>query len=201
MTKKPAHLQHPDFNLEAILALLGVLLGFLFIVVIYLLENPNEALSTWGVPLILFLVTCYALGLTIIATIISHEVSFYLANKLLEIDAEEFPQIEFTEFKRNTQRSLRQIIKLLLYFIFGFGLFLINLASFAAAKIFYSYFIVIEDVITLLWGPGVLLLARMSVMFVVQFVLIIPFAKYQGYLWDLFQRVERITIAKPNSKK
>jgi len=201
MTKKPAHLQHPDFNLEAILALLGVLLGFLFIVVIYLLENPNEALSTWGVPLILFLVTCYALGLTIIATIISHEVNFYLANKLLEIDAEEFPQIEFTEFKRNTQRSLRQIIKLLLYFIFGFGLFLINLASFAAAKIFYSYFIVIEDVITLLWGPGVLLLARMSVMFVVQFVLIIPFAKYQGYLWDLFQRVERITIAKSNSKK
>ena len=199
--KKPARLKRPDFNLEAILALLGVLLGFLFIVVIYLLENPHEALSTWGVPLVIFLITCYALGLTIIATIISHEANFYLANRLLEIDAEDFPEAKFTELKRNTQRNLRRSIQLLLYFVFGFGLFLINLASFAAAKFFYSYFIVIEEVITLLWGPIALLLARMSVMFVVQFVLIIPFAKYQGYLWDLYLSVERIPHAKSKPKK
>ena len=172
------------------------LLGFLFIVVIYLLENPHEPLSTWGVPLVMFLVTCYALGLTIIATIISHEVSFYLANRLLEIDAEDFPEAKFAELQRNTQRSLRLSIKLLMYFIFAFGLFLINLASFAAAKIFYTFFVGIEDVILLLWGPVVLLLLRMSVMFVVQFVLIIPFAKYQGNLWGLFQSVERIPLDK-----
>ncbi|MFW9934909.1 MAG: hypothetical protein ACFFDU_05325, partial [Candidatus Thorarchaeota archaeon] len=68
MTKQPPKLQRPDVNLEAVLALIGVLLGFLFIVVIYFLEYPHDSLSTWGMPLIMFLTICYALGLTIIGS-------------------------------------------------------------------------------------------------------------------------------------
>ena len=90
MTTRPTKLQRPDFNLEAILALMGVLLGFLFIVVIYFLEFPQEFLTTWGMPLIMFLTICYAIGLTIMGFIISHEINFYLANKMLEIEPEKF---------------------------------------------------------------------------------------------------------------
>jgi hypothetical protein len=198
MTIKPVRIQRPDFNLEAILALLGVLLGFLFIVVIYVLENPQEILSTWGFPLVMFLLVCYAIGLTTITSIISFEVNFYLTNKILEIDPDIFPAVKFEELKQSTQRNLRRSIRLLMFFIFSFGLFLINLASFGAAKIFYSSFVPIEEAILIFWGPIALLIVRVIIMFIVQFILIIPFAIYQGRLWDSFNIIEQM---QPKSSK
>ncbi|MFX1564127.1 MAG: hypothetical protein ACFFDP_12555, partial [Promethearchaeota archaeon] len=173
MNTKPTKLERPDIHLDAILSLVGILLGFLFIVVIYILENPLEFLSTWGMPLIMFLIICYALGLTIIGFIISYEINFYLANKLLKVEPAKFPSAKFSELQHTLQRSLRQTIQMLLYFIFSFGLFLINLASFTASKLFYPSFALIENNMLILWGPIILILIRLLVMFLVQFILII----------------------------
>jgi hypothetical protein len=190
MTNQPATLQRPDINLEAILALIGVLLGFLFIVIIYFLEYPHEALSTWGMPLIMFLAICYALGLTIIGFIISYEINFYLANKSLEIIP--FPAEQYTKLTKSIKQSIRRSIQLLLYFIFSFGLFLINLASFAAAKFFYPFFAQIEDAILVFWGPPGLMVIQLVVMFLIQLILIFPFSRFQGNLWDSFKIVENL---------
>jgi hypothetical protein len=190
LTKQPAKLQRPGVNLEAILALIGVLLGFLFIVVIYFLEYPHEALSTWGMPLIMFLTICYALGLSIIGSIISHEINFFLANKSLEIDP--FPAEQYTKLTQSIKQSLRRSIQLLLYFIFSFGLFLINLASFAAAKFFYPVFAQIENAILVFWGPLGLMIIQLVVMFLIQLILIFPFSRFQGNLWDSFKIIEKL---------
>lgn len=190
MTTKPTKLQRPDVHFDAILALVGILLGFLFVVVIYILEYPHEFLTTWGMPLIMFLTITYALGLAIMGSIISHEINFYLANKMLEIKPKEFPAEKFAKLKHNAQRNLRNTLQLLLYFIFSFGLFLINLACFTASKLFYPTFAMIETSILLLWGPIVLVIIRLLVMFAVQYILIIPFAKFQGDLWDSYKIVE-----------
>ncbi len=200
MTTRPTKLQHPDINLEAILALIGVLLGFLFIVIIYFLEYPDDALTTWGMPLIMFLTICYALGLVIIGSIISYEINFYLANQTLKMDADNFPATKFTELKQNTQRTIRRSIQMLLYFIFSFGLFLINLASFAAAKFFYPTFVKIEGSILLLFGPIALILIRLLVMFLVQLILIIPFSKFQGDLWESYKTIELLQIKNKESE-
>lgn len=192
MTTKPTKLERPDMNLEAVLALIGVLLGFLFIVVIYFLEYPHEASTTWGMPLIMFLTLCYALGLVIIGSIISFEINFYLANKTLKLNADNFSIAKFNELKQNTYQNLRRSIQVLLYFIFSFGLFLINLASFAAAKFFYPVFALIEGSLLLLFGPTVLYLIRFLVMFLVQFILIIPFSRFQGNLWDSYKDIEKL---------
>jgi hypothetical protein len=192
VTAKPTKLERPDVHFDAILALVGVLLGFLFIVVIYFLEYPQEFSSTWGMPLIMYLVICYALGLTIIGYIISHEINFYLANRLVEIAPDPFPTAQFTKLKLDIQRSLRRSIQMFLYFIFSFGLFLINLASFAAGKFFSSIFAHIENNILLLWGPIALVLIRLVVMFIVQLILILPFSRYQGNLWDAFKAIENL---------
>ena len=193
MPTRPAKLQRPDINLEAILALIGVLLGFLFIVVIYFLEYPHEALTTWGMPLIMFLTICYALGLVIMGSIISYEINFYLANKTLKMDPDTFPATKFAELNQNTQQNLRRSIQMLLYFIFSFGLFLINLASYATAKFFYPAFALIEGTILLVWGPIAVLLIRLVVMFLVQLILIIPFSKFQGNLWDSYKDIENLS--------
>ena len=190
MTTKPSKLQRPDVHFDAILALVGILLGFLFVIVIYILEYPHEFLTTWGMPLIMFLTITYALGLAILGSIISHEINFYLAKKLLEINTEEFPAEKFAELRHNAQRNLRSTLQLLLYFIFSFGLFLINLASFTVSKLFASTFVLIETTILLLWGPLAIVIIRLLVMFAVQFILIIPFAKFQGNLWDSFKTIE-----------
>ena len=188
----PKKLQRPDVHFDAILALVGVLLGFLFIVVIYILEYPHEILSTWGMPLVMFLTVTYAIGLVIIGSIISHEVNFYLVNKTLEIEPTKFPSEKFTELQQNMQRALRRTLQMLLYFIFSFGLFLINLACFTASKFFYPVFIVFEDTVTLLYGPLAVVLIRLFGMFVVQLILIVPFAKFQGDLWDSFKTIEAL---------
>jgi hypothetical protein len=190
MAKKPTKLQRPDVHFDAILALVGILLGFLFVVVIYILEYPNEFLTTWGMPLIMFLTITYALGLAIMGSIISHEINFYLANKMLEITPKEFPAEKFAKLTHNAQRNLRSTLQLLLYFIFSFGLFLINLACFTASKFFYPTFAIIETSILLLWGPIGIVTIRLLGMFVVQFILIIPFAKFQGDLWDSYKALE-----------
>lgn len=190
MTTRPTKLQRPELNLDAILALVGVLLGFLFIVVIYILEYPHEILTTWGMPLTMFLTICYALGLTTLGYIISHEINFYLANKLLDVEPEKFPATKFAELRHNTQRTQRRSVQLFLYFMFSFGLFLINLASFTAAKFFYPSFAIIENTILILLGTPALLLIRLLVMFLVQFILIIPFSRFQGNLWDSYKAVE-----------
>jgi hypothetical protein len=198
MTEKPAKLQRPDVHFDAILALVGILLGFLFVVVIYILEYPNEFLTTWGMPLVMFLTITYALGLTVMALIISHELNLYLANRALEIEPRNFPTEKFTELKQNTQRALRRSLQFFLYFMFSFGLFLINLACFAASKLFYPTFLIIETSILFLLGPLVLILIRLLVMFLVQLILIIPFAKFQGDLWDSYQMIEGLQpITKP----
>lgn len=194
MTTRPTKLQRPDINLEAILALIGVLLGFLFIVIIYFLEYPDDALTTWGMPLIMFLTVCYALGLVIMGSIISYEINFYLANQILKMDSDDFPATKFTELKQNTQRAIRRSVQMLLYFIFSFGLFLINLASFTAAKFFYPTFAQLEGVILLLFGPIALILIRLLVMFLVQLILIIPFSKFQGDLWESYKTIELLQI-------
>ncbi len=194
MTTRSTKLQRPDINLEAILALIGVLLGFLFIVIIYFLEYPDDALTTWGMPLIMFLTICYALGLVIMGSIISYEINFYLTNQILKIDSNSFPETKFTELKQNTQRAIRRSIQMLLYFIFSFGLFLINLASFTAAKFFYPTFAQLEGAILLLFGPIALILIRLLVMFLVQLILIIPFSKFQGDLWESYKTIELLQI-------
>ncbi len=198
MTTKPTKLQRPDVHFDAILALVGILLGFLFVVVIYILEYPHEFLTTWGMPLIMFLTVTYALGLSIMGSIISHEINFYLAKKLLETNPEDFPAEKFTELRHNAQRNLRNTLQLLLYFIFSFGLFLINLASFTVSKLFASTFFMIETTILLLWGPLIIVIIRLLVMFAVQFILIIPFAKFQGNLWDSYRTIEELQT---NSKE
>lgn len=190
MTKQPPKLQRPDVNLEAVLALIGVLLGFLFIVVIYFLEYPHDSLSTWGMPLIMFLTICYALGLTIIGSIISYEINFYLASKSLEIIP--FPAEQYTKLTENIKQSIRRSIQLLLYFIFSFGLFLINLASFAAAKFFSPFFTRIENAILIFWGPPGLMIIQLVVMFLIQLILIFPFSRFQGNLWDSVKIIENL---------
>ena len=192
MKTKPTKLQRPDVHFDAILALVGILLGFLFVVVIYILEYPHEFLTTWGMPLIMFLTITYALGLAIMGAIISHEINFYLAKKMLEIQPEEFPTEKFAELRHNAQRSLRNTLQLLLYFIFSFGLFLINLASFTASKLFASTFFMIETSLLLYWGPLAIVIIRLLVMFAVQFILILPFAKFQGNLWDSYKTIEEL---------
>ena len=194
MTTKPTKLQRPDVHFDAILALVGILLGFLFVVVIYILEYPHEFLTSWGMPLMMFLAITYALGLSIMGSIISHEINFYLAKKLLETKPEEFPTEKFTELRHNAQRSLRNTLQLLLYFIFSFGLFLINLASFTVSKLFASTFVLIETTLLLLWGPLAIVIIRLLVMFAVQFILIIPFAKFQGNLWDSYKIIENLQV-------
>jgi hypothetical protein len=188
----PAKLQRPTVHFDAILGLVGVLLGFLFIVVIYILEYPQEMLTTWGMPLMMFLTITYALGLAIIGFIISHEINFYLANKTLEIEPAIFPSEKFAELQENMERDLRRTVQFLLYFIFSFGLFLINLACFTASKFFYPAFAILETMIILLWGPLGVVLIRLLGMFVVQLTLIIPFAKFQGNLWDSYKTIERL---------
>ena len=192
MTAKPTKLQRPDVHFDAILALVGILLGFLFVVVIYILEYPHEFLTAWGMPLMMFLTITYALGLAIMGSIISHEINFYLAKKMIEIRPEEFPTEKFAELRHNAQRSLRNTLQLLLYFIFSFGLFLINLASFTASKLLASTFVPLETSILLHWGPIVVIIIRLLVMFAVQFILIIPFAKFQGNLWDSYKSIEAL---------
>ena len=192
MPTKPKELQRPDVHFDAILSLVGLLLGFLFIVVIYILEYPHEFLSTWGMPLIMFLAITYAIGLIIIGSIISHEINFYLAKKTLEMEPEKFPVEEFTELQQKMQKALRRTLQMLLYFIFSFGLFLINLACFTASKFFYPTFVVFEATITLQWGPLAVVLIRLLGMFVVQLILIIPFAKFQGALWDSFKSIDAL---------
>jgi hypothetical protein len=192
VTTNPQKLQRPDVHFDAILALIGVLLGFLFIVVIYILEYPHEAFTTWGMPLVMFLTITYAFGLIIIGSIISHEINYYLANKALEIEPTKFPAEKFLELQQNMERNLRRTVQTLLYFIFSFGLFLINLACFTAAKFFYPAFVMLETSVTLLWGPFAVILLRLLGMFVVQLILIIPFAKFQGDLWDSFKSIETL---------
>ncbi len=200
MPKKSPKLQRPDVHFDAILSLVGVLLGFLFIVVIYFLEYPHEALTTWGMPLIMFLTVCYALGLLIIGFIISYEINFYLANRMIEIEPDSVSSAKFTKLKQNIQQSLRRSIQMFLYFIFSFGLFLINLASFTASKFFYPTFALIEDSILLSFGPIVLYLIRFLVMFFVQLILIIPFANFQGSLWGSFKTIEALEDNRTNSE-
>ncbi len=192
MTTRPTKLQRPDVHFDAILALVGILLGFLFVVVIYILEYPHEFLTAWGMPLIMFLTITYALGLSIMGSIISHEINFYLAKKMLEIKPDKFPAEKFTELRHNAQRNLRNTLQLLLYFIFSFGLFLINLASFTVSKLFAPTFFSIETTILLLWGPLSVLILRLLVMFAVQFILILPFARFQGNLWDSYKTIEEL---------
>ena len=131
LTANPSKLQRPDIHFDAILALVGVLLGFLFIVVIYLLEFPQEVLTTWGFPMVIFLAVCYGVGLSIIGFILRFEINFYLANKITELEPNKVPQEKFIQLQRNMKQDLRRTVQMLLYFIFSFGLFLINLAGFA----------------------------------------------------------------------
>jgi hypothetical protein len=51
---------------------------------------------------------------------------------------------------------------------------------------------VFEASVTLLWGPLGVILIRLLGMFFVQLILIIPFAKFQGDLWDSFKTVEKL---------
>ena len=192
MSTKPTELRRPDVHFDAILSLVGLLLGFLFVVVIYILEFPHDFLSTWGMPLVMFLAVTYGIGLIIIGSVISHEINFYLAKKTLELELAEFPEEKYAKFLQNMQSALRRTLQMLLYFIFSFGLFLINLACFTASKFFYPIFATFEDAITLLWGPLGVALIRFLGMFVVQLILVIPFAKFQGDLWDSFKSIEAL---------
>ncbi len=151
-----------------------------------------EVHTVWGFPLTAYLAVCYGIGLICIGSILSFEINYYLANKILTVDPNKFSQDKFDNLKNKTHHALRRSIRSLLFFIFGFGLFLINLAGFAAAKISYSIFYQLETIILLFWGDGVLLLIRFIVLLVCQFILIIPFAQFQGGLWDSFRMVERL---------
>jgi hypothetical protein len=187
---KPAKLPRPDINLEAMLTVVSVILGFLFVVVIYLLEFPSEVTTIWGVPLTMFLVICYSVGLSFIAFMIGYELNHYLANRTMERESSATPSPQVLALQQRSNASLRRSIQMLLIFIPSFGLFLINLVGFAATKFFAGPLSQIELMILMLFGELGLLAIRLTVMFVVQLVLLIPFTQYFGNLWTSYQSLE-----------
>lgn len=180
MAAKRAKLERPDINLEAMLEVVGVLLGLLFVVVIYLLENPQEVTSIWGVPLVLFLAFCYGVGLTFIGHVIRLEVNIHLANSESYLVPGRITSDELTRIKETIKTSLERSITLILLFAECFGLFLIDLAAFAISKFLYAPFSILNAIIAAVVGPAMMPLVYVSVMFVFQLILLVPFMRFFG---------------------
>ncbi|MFX1510383.1 MAG: hypothetical protein ACFFBR_08780 [Promethearchaeota archaeon] len=168
-------LQRPDINLEAMLTVVSVLLGFLFVVVIYLLEFPSEIFTIWGPAMTMYLVICYSVGLSFIIFMIDYEVSHYIANKDLSQGLDQNSDEQIRGLQRRAEKAFRRSIQMLLIFILSFGLFLVNLVGFTAAKFFAETIGQIELLIVLLFGGFGLLAIRLTVMFLSQFIFLYIF--------------------------
>ena len=79
--EESSSLIQPKINLEVMLGVVSLLLGFLLVVVQHFLEFPNEALTMWGTPLIGYLAFCYACGIAFISYMIRFEIRLYLADR------------------------------------------------------------------------------------------------------------------------
>ncbi len=189
MTKRPVKPQRPEINLDALLATVGLLLGFLFVVVIYFLENPLEVLTMWGVSLAGFLIFCYIMGLAFIGFMIRFEIGFFLINRASQLDPSRYPQEKHKALRGTLNNSLKRGIQSLLLFFFSFGLFLINLAGFSVTKIFYIPFSQLDAQVALLFGETARLLVHMAVMFFTQLILIIPFSMFIGGIWESYTTI------------
>jgi hypothetical protein len=186
MTPQRARLERPDINLEALLEVVGVLLGLLFVVVIYFLENPLEVTTIWGAPLVLFLAFCYAVGLAFIGYAINVEVHLHLANSEAYLVPGKVSPEGLEKIKERIGRSLQRSIALILFFAVCFGLFLIDLAAFAISKFFYGPLGVVTAGIATLVGEPMMPLVYVSAMFVFQLVLLIPFVRFFGGIWTSY---------------
>ena len=189
MTPQRERLERPDINLEAMLEMVGVLLGLMFIVVIYLLENPLEVNTIWGAPLVFFLAFCYGVGLSFIGYVISLEVNFHLANSEPYLVPGRISSEGYTKIKANVSKSLARSIALILFFAVCFGLFLIDLAAFAISKFFYAPLSVLTTAISALVGEPLMFLVYVLVMFVFQLVLLIPFVRFFGGIWTSYTTI------------
>jgi hypothetical protein len=189
MTPQRARLERPDINLEAMLEMVGVLLGLMFIVVIYFLENPLEVNTIWGAPLLLFLAFCYAVGLSFIGYIISFEINLHLANSDPYLEPGRISSEEYETIKEKARKSLERSIALILFFAVCFGLFLIDLAAFAISKFFYAPLSVVTAAISALVGEASMFFVYVSVMFVFQLILLIPFVRFFGGIWTSYRAI------------
>jgi hypothetical protein len=170
-----------------LLATVSLILGFLFVVVIYLLEYPHEALTMWGVSLTMFLVFCYIMGLCFILFMIRFEITYYLINRASQLDSARIPRDKHYNLFTTLNNSLKRGIQCVLLFFFSFGLFLINLGGFSVAKIYFVPLSQLDTQIALLYGDIVLNLLHMAIMFFTQLILIIPFSWFIGGIWDNYK--------------
>jgi hypothetical protein len=189
-------LQRPDINLEAILTVVSVLLGFLFVVVIYLLEFPSEIFTIWGPAMTMYLVICYSVGFSFIIFMIDYEVSHYLVNKGLKQDRNLNSEEQILYLQHRAEKVLRRSIQMLIIFILSFGLFLVNLVGFTAAKFFAVPIGQIEVFILLLFGDLGLLAIRLIVMFLSQFIFLYVFQIIfpLGNLWGPLKSISQPSL-------
>lgn len=199
MTPQRARLERPDINLEAMVEVVGLLLGLLFVVVIYFLENPLEVGTTWGAPLVLFLAFCYGVGLAFIGYVVSVEVNFHVANSEFYLVPGKVSTEELEKIKERIRHSLQRSIALILLFAVCFGLFLIDLAAFATSKFFYAPLSVLNAAVTAFVGAPLMFLVYILVMFVFQLILLIPFVRFFGGIWTSYTAI--ISPQKPKKNK
>jgi hypothetical protein len=186
MTARRAKLERPDINLEAMLEMVGVLLGLLFIVVIYFLENPHDVSTIWGAPLVFFLAFCYGVGLSFIGCTIGLEVNFHLANSDVYLVHDRMSSEEYEAIKEKTRKSVERSIALILFFAVCFGLFLIDLAAFAISKFLYVPISALTAAITALVGDPLMFFVYVVAMFLFQLILLIPFVRFFGGIWAAY---------------
>lgn len=189
-------LKRPDINLEAMLTVVSVLLGFLFVVVIYLLEFPSEIFTIWGPAMTMYLVICYSVGFSFIIFMIDYEVSHYIANKGLKQGRDLNSDEQIRDLQHRAEKALRRSIQMLLIFILSFGLFLVNLVGFTAAKFFTVPIGQIEVLISLLFGDLGLLTIRLIVMFFSQFIFLYVFQIIfpLGNLWGPLKSISQPSL-------
>jgi hypothetical protein len=199
MAVKRAKLERPDINLEALLEVVGVLLGLLFVVVIYFLENPLEVSTIWGAPLVLFLAFCYGVGLTFIGYVVRLEVNIHLANSESYLMPGKVSANELGKVKERIRKSLQRSIALILLFAVCFGLFLIDLAAFAMSKFLYAPLSVLTAVIATIVGEAMMPFVYVLVMFMFQLILLIPFVRFFGGIWASYAAIAN--PRKPEEKK
>ncbi len=189
-------LQRPDINLETMLTVVSVLLGFLFVVVIYLLEYPSEIFTIWGPAMTLYLVICYSVGLSFIIFMIDFEVSHYICNKRMQLVIDHNFDKQVQNLHHRAERALRRSIQMLLIFILSFGLFLVNLVGFATTKFFAAPIRQIELSILLLFSEFGLLAVRLLTMFLAQFIFLYVFQIVfpLGTLWGPLKSVAETSL-------
>jgi hypothetical protein len=188
MSTRLKKITRPDVNFEAMLGVVGILLGFLFVVVIYLLENPTEIASMWGPILLIYLTICYIAGLSFIGSVLAFEINYHLANTLYESKKPD-TRPKYESLRVKIKKSLQNSVLLLALFVYMLGFFLVSLAGFSLSKFYYPFFSVLNGVISSMVGESQMVLVYLVVMFLFQLILIVPFSRYFGELYDSYKAV------------